>query len=194
MKLRMSENSLFAILLRSPWWISFVAAIVLTLLALAVLPAQLAPFASAAGLPLVVVGSIAWWRQSKLPSKARVENVLGTVRAMSAREFAQLVEQAFRLRGYEVSPVTGSQAADFELQRDHEHVLLACRRWKAASHGVDPLRDLQALRETREARASTYLALGNVSDAAQRYAREHRIELIQDVALVQLLDPALPRR
>ena len=40
MKLRMAENSLFAILLRKPWWLSLAIAGVMALLALALLPAE----------------------------------------------------------------------------------------------------------------------------------------------------------
>ena len=39
MKLKMSENSLFAILLRSPWWISMVLVAVFALASGALLPA-----------------------------------------------------------------------------------------------------------------------------------------------------------
>jgi len=38
MKLKMSPNSLFAVLLRSPWWISAVIALALGLLGAMVLP------------------------------------------------------------------------------------------------------------------------------------------------------------
>jgi len=40
MKLRMAQNSLFAVLLRSPWWISFLVALVLVAATQALLPAQ----------------------------------------------------------------------------------------------------------------------------------------------------------
>jgi restriction system protein len=40
LKIRMAKNSLFAVLLRSPWWISAAIAVVLAVLALALLPAD----------------------------------------------------------------------------------------------------------------------------------------------------------
>ena len=38
LKLKMAENSLFAILLRSPWWISLAIVAVISLLSVALLP------------------------------------------------------------------------------------------------------------------------------------------------------------
>jgi len=38
MKLKMSDNSLFAVLLRSPWWISLLVVAGFTLLSFALLP------------------------------------------------------------------------------------------------------------------------------------------------------------
>ena len=70
MKFKMAEKSLFAILLRSPWWISFVLAGAVGLLARALLPAQYAGIGMMGGLPFVVIGCIALWRQAQAPSAA----------------------------------------------------------------------------------------------------------------------------
>ena len=59
----MAPNSGFAILLRSPWWVSFAIAAVIVLLCGALLPAHLAPFAAVGALPVAVIGCIAGWRQ-----------------------------------------------------------------------------------------------------------------------------------
>jgi restriction system protein len=193
MKLRMAHNSLFAILLRSPWWISFAVAAVLTLIALAVLPSRFDLYATAAGLPFLVIGSIALYRQARLPSAGRVASTLETLRAMSWREFADTVEQAFRLRGYEVRRLAHG-AADFEVTRGNQRALVACKRWKAASHGVEALRELRAASAAADAGESIYIAINALSEPAQRFAREQRIELIQGVPLVQMLDPVLRRR
>ena len=56
MKFRMHENSLFAILLRSPWWISIAIAGGIAAVVALLVPATLAV---AAALPFLVIGSIA---------------------------------------------------------------------------------------------------------------------------------------
>src|SRR3954471_23060190 len=69
-RLRMADNSLFAILLRAPWWTSFlVAAGVVASLRLVVPTAYAIFFA----LPFMVIGGIAGWRQLRAPSAAAVE-------------------------------------------------------------------------------------------------------------------------
>ena len=59
----MAKNSLFAVLLRSPWWVSAVIGLVLALLALALLPEQLRAVGAVSGLPFAVIGVMAARRQ-----------------------------------------------------------------------------------------------------------------------------------
>ena len=60
MKLAMHENSLFAILLRSRWWMSFVVGFGLFAVVRLVIPDT---YAVMVPLPFVVIGCIAAWRQ-----------------------------------------------------------------------------------------------------------------------------------
>ncbi|NUN60705.1 MAG: restriction endonuclease, partial [Burkholderiaceae bacterium] len=72
MKFKMSPNSLFAILLRSPWWISFALVGLFSLAAAAVLPREYL-FAGILGtFPFFAVGCVAAWRQWRAPSAARM--------------------------------------------------------------------------------------------------------------------------
>ena len=72
MKFRMAKNSLFAVLLRSPWWISAAIAAALVLLGLAVLSDPFRVLAILSGVPFAVIGAVAARRQWHLPSTARV--------------------------------------------------------------------------------------------------------------------------
>lgn len=190
MKLKMAQNSLFAILLRSPWWISFAIAGVLSIIALAILPAHLAPYAISGGLPFIVVGMIATYRQMRAPSATQVTRTLETVGAMSWRDFSAALVAAFQRDGYTVTPMRGT-AADFELERGGRTALVSGKRWKANSHGVEPLRELHSASLAREAAESIYITSGALSENAQRYAKEKKIRIIEGVALVELLRPVL---
>lgn len=59
MKLRMAENSLFAILLRSRWWISLLIALGIGLVAAALLPAQWRVVGAVSGMPFIVIAVLA---------------------------------------------------------------------------------------------------------------------------------------
>ena len=76
MKLKMAENSLFAILLRSPWWVSVAVALAILALARALLPPAYVPFGAMGAVPMLVIGAMAALRQWRTPSPAQVEQTL----------------------------------------------------------------------------------------------------------------------
>ena len=121
---------------------------------------------------------------------ARVTATAEAVNAMSWREFSALVEQAFQREGYTVTRLNG--AADFKLVKMGKTTLVCCKRWKAASHGLEPLRELDRRREAEEAHDALYVALDGVTDNARGFAGKHRIRLVEGQELAGLL--RLPRR
>jgi len=191
MKFPMAENSLFAILLRSQWWISVAVAAGIVAVARLVLPDFYA-FAFFAALPFIVIGGVAGWRQLRAPSAARVAGTLEAVRAMSWGDFSGALADALRNDGYTVSRLAGA-AADFELAKAGRISLLACKRWKAARTGVDPLRELYEATLAREAHECMYVAAGEITDGARAFALERDIRLIHGAELTKLL-PRVRRR
>ena len=168
----MSENSLFAVLLRSPWWISFVVVGLITLAAGAFLPKEYFVVGALAGFPIFVVGCMAAWKQLRAPNPAKVAEMLDAVASMPWRSFAD----------------TLATGADMRLTQGGKTTLVSAKRWKAATHGVEPLRELQAAMAAADASAGVYVAaLGQVSDNARVYARDHGIVVLQGDAVAQLL-------
>lgn len=191
MRLRMSENSLFAILMRSPWWISALVAVVIGLGARLTFPKDMAGYAPFIGLPFVVTACISLWRQLRAPSAARVTAVHGWISGLGWREFRAALEEGFRSQGNGVAEFKG-EAADLELTRGDALTLVAARRWKAASLGVEVLRELEAARSARSAGEAICVALGAPSDAALAFARDNGIRLWGAADLVRLLPRDLP--
>jgi restriction system protein len=184
MKLKMAERSLFAILLRSPWWISFVIAVVLGLLASAMLPRQYAALGPSAGFPFLVIGFIAAWKQLRAPSASRIAQARQALAAMSWNELSAAIEQAYRNKGCTITRYAGN-GADFEIVGPQGKQLLGCKRWKAARTGVEPLQELAAAAE-KEAAGMVFMSLGELTDNAGRYAAQQRIALMHDADLVML--------
>lgn len=182
---KMSENSLFAYLLRSPWWISIAIALVLSLAARFILPDAYAPYAFSFAIPFVVTGAMVIWKHRHTPGAARVEATLEAIAAMSWREFSALMAQALARDGYVVTRTEG--AADFVLVKAGRTSLLSCKRWKAASHGIEPLRELDAARRAQELHAAIYVVTGNMTDNARRFAAERRVTLMEGPELTHLL-------
>ena len=184
-RLKMSQNSLFAILLRSHWWISLVVALFIVLLARLVVPEAYASYALSFAVPFVVIAAIAAWKQRHVPGEAQVRALVERVSPMGWAEFSALLEDAYRRQGGTVTRVEGG--ADLLVERSRRLSVVAARRWKAASHGVEPLRELETLREFQGAHEALYVALGNVSDNARRFAKSHKIGLMEAMQLTTLL-------
>jgi restriction system protein len=188
MKFKMAPNSLFAVLLRSPWWISMVIAALLAAAAFALLPEQYRVLGAMGGFPFVVIGLVALWQQLRLPSARRSEEILRAVGAMSWPQFSTLLEEGFAKQGYCVERVQG--VADFALSRQGATTLVAARRWKAARHGEEALQALRDAAQARGAGGCLYVALGDLSAQAHGFARSHQVQLMQGPALAFLLKNA----
>lgn len=183
----MAPNSLFAILLRSPWWASFAVAGLIVLVASTLLPAQYVVFGALGAVPITVVGCIAAWRQWNAPSSAQVEQALATALAQPWREFADTLERAWQAGGASVERLNHPHA-DFCLTQGACTTLVSARRWKAATHGIEPLRQLHAAMQAQGVASGAYIAAqGTVTDAAVEFANAHGLVLLQGPALAQLL-------
>ncbi|MBK9361274.1 MAG: restriction endonuclease [Rubrivivax sp.] len=189
----MAPNSLFAVLLRKPWWVSFGIAAAIGLVAGALLPPDYKAVGAFSGFPFLVIAAVAAWRQWKLPSTARVEATREAVSRMAWPAFSALLEQAFRRDGWTVQRVK-SEAFDFELERQGRRMLVSARRWKSAQTGLEALRALQAAREQADVADALLIGLGGLSDAARPFAARHRIAVWQAAEIAQALNGMpLPR-
>ena len=187
MKFRMAERSLFAILLRSPWWISLLVAAAFALLARLLLPADYFIFGAMGGFPFIVIAVMAAKRQWKLPSGKRLAQTQAAVSDMAWREFSDLLEGAWKAQGLAVKPHKGT-GADFELlEGTLGYSLASCRRWKAASVGVEPLSELRAAMERADVPDGVFISLGVVSPQAVRFAKENHIRIVGLADLAVLL-------
>jgi restriction system protein len=65
--------------------------------------------------------------------------------------------------------------------------LVACKRWKVARTGVEPLRELDEARRARDAHECIYVATGEVTDGALKFAREKSIRVVHGAELAKLL-------
>ena len=191
MKLKMNKNSLFAILMRSPWWVSVLAAFGVFAVTRIVLGSDYTPYSVAIALPLAVIAVVAAWQQFRTPSGERVEAALERLRALPWEGFAAALEEGFRGEGYAVKRIEGS--ADFELEKAGRVLLVAAKRWKASRTGVEPLRELLAAGAARENEGSAeciFLSAAELSANARGFAADNKIRLIEGLELLKLSDPA----
>ena len=191
MKFKMSEKSLFATLLRAPWWVSFVVMLAVAFVAGALLPEAYKTAGMLGAFPFFVIGVIAAWRQRNALSQARMDELTAQARAMGWREFSAVIETALRMQGFEVRPLA-SGPADFEIEKNGRITLLSAKRWKAASVGAEPLRELLAAVDRQEAFSCSCMSLGAFSPAAVALAQQQPIQLLGPVDIAQLVHDAEP--
>ncbi len=183
----MAENSLFAILLRSPWWASFLLAGAITVAVAALAPDRFKLLGAFGALPLYGVGCFAAWRQWKAPPAAAVAAQLEALCSMPWREFSAALNRAWAAQGAQVQTLTGLEA-DFCVEQAGRTVLVSARRWKAANHGVEAIEHLAAAMRKRDVATGQYLVgHGGVSDSARALARSAGVELVEGKVLAQLL-------
>jgi restriction system protein len=181
-KFEMHKDSLFAVLLRSPWWVSLLVAIALAAGLRLFLSLEFALFG---GLPFAVIACVALWRQLRRPGAKRIAATLERARALSADEFRAALEEGFRRQGY--ATTRGEGAADLVLTQKGIVTVVGCRRWKAARTGIEPLRAFDAATSERSAHKRLYVAVGEVTDNAKEFAAKKGIGLVQEEELVGLL-------
>ena len=188
--MKINENSLFALLLRSPWWASALVALGLAGGLRLLIPDMFAIFSA---LPFAGIAVYVGYRQLRAPSEASIAKTLEGLRAAPAAEFAEALAEAFRRDGYTVKPLAG-EAADLEAVKGWRTTLVACRRWKATRTGTEPLRELEAARARREAQDCVYVAAGEVTAQAREFAAAKNIRLIEGAELAGMLRRAASRR
>jgi restriction system protein len=186
MKFKMSEKSLFATLLRAPWWVSFLVMFGVALVAGALLPEAYKTVGMLGAFPFFVIGVMAAWRQRNAISASRIEELVEQARGMVWRDFSVLIEEALRQQGFVVTRLNDGPA-DFQIEKNGRITLVSAKRWKAATVGAEHLRELLAVRESRDAFSCTCMSLGVFSQAAIDLANDSPMQLLKSANIAQLM-------
>lgn len=186
MQLKMAENSLFAILLRSSWWISAAVGMAFVLGAKAILPGNYFLVGAFGALPFFAISAIAAWKQLRAPSPAKVAQTLQAASELSWADFAGVLEAGLRAEGCTVERLDGG--ADFLTTRAGRTAVVAARRWKGAKLGLEPLRDLEAMRQKRDTHDAVFVTIGEVTEKAAQFARSNGIRMLGGAELAKLIE------
>jgi len=135
--------------------------------------------------PFCILGFIAAWKQRDKPSPESVSLALNQLANMSWKQFSLIMEQAFVQQGFSVMPVN-SGSADLQLEKSGQITLVSCKRWKAATLGVEVLRDLKALQISQEAAYAACISLSLPTGVALKFANANSVQLICQEELASL--------
>ena len=174
MNWKLNDNSLFAILLRSSWWISFAIAGAVTAVAVALLPEAYRIVGAVTGLPFLVIGCIAAWKQLQAPSD-------GPHRQHARRGSCDVVGRIFRAPSRrpiggtdtESAPSAGPPPISRSRRRGAPRSSAASAgRWRTRASRPSP--SLHAMKEARDAHECIYVAAGEITDNARAFAGQAR--------------------
>ncbi len=143
---------------------------------------------AAAALVLViwVLAEVTKLRQRRLLDR---QQGLDTIRALTWRQFEQLVAEAFRRRGYGVELVdrpAGDGGVDVVLRNNRGRWLVQCKHYKARRVGVRPVRELLGVVTSEGAAGGIVVTAGSFTPDAQAFARDNAIELVDGPQLADL--------
>ena len=176
------KESLFQILLRQPWWVTLVVALLVFTITRLIYP-PVAPFTA---FPFLVLCGIIAFKQFRGAVPLDAHERLEKLRAMDWDEFSALVTNAYRKRGYAVHPAD-SRDYDFRLTKDARVTLLQCRRWKVNQVGVGPLRELLKAVAREDASHGICIAAGDFSAPARALTASEPLTLVGGAELVTLV-------
>ncbi|MSQ57486.1 MAG: restriction endonuclease [Limnohabitans sp.] len=186
MKFKMSEKSLFAILLRSPWWVSFVVVAVIAMSAFQFLPQAYKVVGMLFSFPLVVIGCMAAWKQRNVPSKQQSEQILQKLSSMHWKDFSALLEKIYTLQEYQVKRID-LEYADFSIEKKGVITLVFAKRWKAATIGVDYLNGLIKARDQLNASNALCINLSAQSSSTLAHAKENSVSWVTPEKLIAMV-------
>lgn len=200
------RETLADLLMVLPWWVSVVVAAIVYVLLVFAAPYYLAGKQAMAGIGMVaknsaalftglflLIGLFSFFRSLLIRRKFHELSRVEQVRQLSWRQFESIVGEAFRRRGYAVmeNAVDGPDGGvDLVLRKDGAKFYVQCKQWKQAKVGVKPIRELNGVLAAGDADGGFFVASGEYTEEARRFAGKCAIELIDGPALVEMIEQA----
>ncbi|MBD8527078.1 restriction endonuclease [Pseudomarimonas arenosa] len=137
-----------------------------------------------------IAALISFLGQGKRRRTLEAQKSLADIKALSWREFEQLVGEAFRRQGFMVTE-TGQGGADggvdLLLQRDGKKRIVQCKQWKQQKVGVNIVREQFGLLTHHAAERAIIVSVGEFTPEARRFVEGKPIDLISGADLVALI-------
>lgn len=197
------NEKLSDILLKAPWWVSVVLALVAFIGLRWVAPAiigdsgnraaigrgvsQFAPWPALILLILAAGSFILSRRKRELVDS---QTGLESLRNVSWKHFEWMVGEAYRRMGYAVDDSLGSGAdggIDLTLRKTGETTIVQCKQWKVISVGAPVVRELYGLLAHHGAARAIIVTSGRFTKEAQAFAAGKPIDLVDGPALLRLV-------
>lgn len=115
---------------------------------------------------------------------------LDKIRSMPWYDFELLVGQIFRHQGYDVEEKGGpgpDGGVDIILRKGKNKIIVQCKHWKNWTVGVSPVRELLGSMTAEKGTSCIFVTCGDYTPGAVTFAEDKPIQLIDGVALLDLI-------
>lgn len=133
------------------------------------------------------------WKRTDLRVSVAQDTTGSILRGLSWSDFALLVAEAFRRRGYEVPEshtATWDKGAPLEMTRNHQRYLIDCTDWRSGNAGAGAVRSLYEQIEATGAKGGFAVTSGRFTPEAKHFVVDRNIELIDGRHLKDLVRAA----
>lgn len=200
------KNTSFAdLLFQAPWWVSVITAAITYVVMGHLLPSvetdnqlinmvfkALAIPAPYFALFILFIAPFSFFNARRKAKQLDAQKSIETIRQLHWRNFEELVAEAYRRQGYQVTE--GSFGADggidLELRKGEERVLVQCKQWKAQKVGVSVVREMFGVLTASNAHKVIVICSGKFTQQAIDFTSDKPIELITGNELLSLVKDA----
>ncbi len=199
---RRNENILEA-LSRCPWWVSVVFSGIAYVGLRFIVPAidiksfflkgiaSTAPaLAFPVGIALILPAPFAFFNARRKQKLVDRQTDLESVRALSWKDFEELVGEAYRRKGYSVVENHGAGAdggIDLRLKKAGNLFLVQCKHWKSQKVDVRVAREMYGLMTAERAAGVIIITSGLFTQEAKLFAENKPIDLVEGHQLADLI-------
>lgn len=214
---RRNEDSLIEALMKAPWWISAILAVISYVGLKFVVPSMfqneasllnqglakaapsLAPIVSLVfvftGIISVIVSVITRKKEVRNAGHRRElferQKSLPDISSLKWQEFEEFIGEAYRRQGYQVEERGGNEAdggIDLILRKKNEMVLVQCKHWEAEQVGVKIVRELYGVVAAEGASKGIIVTTGHFTRDAEIFAHGKPLFLIRGNELSRLIE------
>jgi restriction system protein len=200
---RKRNDGIIELLAEMPWWVSVVVAVIVYVGLRFIIPAlpienpilkafiPITPkLATIFGLLLLVPAGISFFNSSRKRKLVEAQTGIDSIRALSWKEFEELLGEAFRRTGYTVHENSGKGpdgGVDLVIEKSGEQYLVQCKQWRTAKVGVKVIREMYGIMTARGSHGVIVVSSGMFTQEAELFAKDKPVELIGGFRLLQMI-------
>lgn len=201
-EMRKRDDNIFDLLALFPWWVSVIVAGVFYVGLRFVIPqitftnqvaksfALVLPNLAPLFWIFLIPGGISLYHSFRKRKQFDKQSGLESIRALSWKEFEELLGEAYRRRGYLVRENSGTGpdgGVDLAIERNGSRTLVQCKQWRERKVGVQIVREMFGIMTAEKADGVIIVSSGMFTQEAENFAEGKAIDLVDGGQLLELV-------